>query len=30
MALAVNIMHGRDPSDELHLQLQAKKTKVNL
>ena len=28
MALAVNIMHGCGPSDEMHHQLQPKNTKV--
>ena len=30
MALAVNIMHGYSPSDEMRDQLQPKKTKVRL
>ena len=28
MALAINIMHGRGPSDEMYPQLQPKKTKI--
>ena len=30
MALAVSIMHGRDPSNEIRTQLQSTKTKVRL
>ena len=30
MALAVDIMHGRDPSYKMRTQLQSKKTKVRL
>ena len=28
MALAVNLIHGRDPSNKMYCQLQSKKTKV--
>ena len=30
MALAINIMHGHGPSNEMRCQLQLKKTKVRL